>query len=270
MLATVAVLALGCVGATVVAVAGSGAGSGGNAVEDTEAAGVPTGFGPPQLPGLGGTGGPGGSAGGGEAGAGGEADDQADDEVPSADDDPTAPSGTTTGPDPDGGYTAWAGPGCASGEYREHGRFENGDAAWYTVTSGGHRGDTCDGRFSAVPMSGSPDHDRGSTAIWSWRLGKGYVRCALAVYVPDSGRDRDTAGRPTVYRVLTDPADTTSVYAAFGVHQTAHRGALVSVGSYPVEGESFSVQLLDRGRDWGGAERYGAHHAAAQMKVDCA
>ncbi|MFD7894166.1 adhesin [Streptomyces sp. NPDC059743] len=258
VVATAAVLALGCVGATVVAVAGSGGGSGGSAVEDTEVAGVPTGFGPPQLPGLGGTGEPSGSEG------------EAEGDGPSPDDDGTAPSDTTAGSDPDGGYTAWAGPGCATGEYREHGRFENGDAAWYTVTSGGHQGDTCDGRFSAVPMSGSPDHDRGSTAVWSWKLGKGYAKCALAVYVPDSGRDRDTAGHPTVYRVLTDPADTTSVYAAFGVRQTAHRGSLVSVGSYRVEGESFSVQLLDRGRDWGGVERYGAHHAAAQMKVDCA
>ncbi|MFF3754614.1 adhesin [Streptomyces sp. NPDC002018] len=226
MLVTVVLLALGCVGATVAVVAGSG----GSAVEETGTVALPTGFGPPQLPGLGGA------------------------------------------PDPESGpgYSAWAGPGCATGEYREHGRFENGDAAWYTVTSGGHRGDACDGRFSAVPMSGSPDQDRGSTAIWSWELGNGYAECALAVFVPDSGRDRDSAGHPTVYRVLSDPADARSAYASFGVRQTAHRGGLVSVGSYRVEGESFSVQLLDRGRDWGGAERYGAHHAAAQMKVDCA
>ncbi|MFE4831447.1 adhesin [Streptomyces sp. NPDC056672] len=268
MLATTAVLALVCVGATVAAVAGSGGGNGGNGgndVEDTGIVAVPTGFGPPQLPGLAGTetddgvGADSGTETGTESEAGGD--------VPSPDDGVTS---MATGSGPDAGYTAWAGPGCASGEYREHGRFENGDAAWYTVTSGGHRGDTCDGRFSAVPMSGSPDQDRGSTAVWSWKLGKGYAKCALAVYVPDSGRDRDTAGHPTVYRVLTDPSDITSAYAAFGVRQTAHRGGLVSVGSYRVEGESFSVQLLDRGRDWGSPDRYGAHHAAAQMKVDCA
>ncbi|MFE4174535.1 adhesin [Streptomyces sp. NPDC056909] len=271
VLATTAVLALVCVGATVAAVAGSGGGNGGNDVEDTGIVAVPTGFGPPQLPGLAGgetdsgTESGTGTDSGTESGTGTES--EAGGDVPSPDDGVTS---MATGSGPDAGYTAWAGPGCASGEYREHGRFENGDAAWYTVTSGGHRGDSCDGRFSAVPMSGSPDQDRGSTAVWSWQLGKGYARCALAVYVPDSGQDRDTAGHPTVYRVLTDPSDITSAYAAFGVRQTAHRGGLVSVGSYRVEGESFSVQLLDRGRDWGSPDRYGAHHAAAQMKVDCA
>ncbi|MEV0034903.1 adhesin [Streptomyces sp. NPDC050804] len=280
VLATMAVLALVCVGATVAAVAGSGGGNGGNGgndAEDTGIVAVPTGFGPPQLPGLAGgetdsgTGTESGTGAGTESGTGAGTESgtesEAGGDVPSPDDGVTS---MATGSGPDAGYTAWAGPGCASGEYREHGRFENGDAAWYTVTSGGHRGDTCDGRFSAVPMSGSPDQDRGSTAVWSWKLGKGYAKCALAVYVPDSGRDRDTSGHPTVYRVLTDPSDITSAYAAFGVRQTAHRGGLVSVGSYRVEGESFSVQLLDRGRDWGSPDRYGAHHAAAQMKVDCA
>ncbi|MEV6425847.1 adhesin [Streptomyces sp. NPDC051662] len=247
-------LALGTLGATLALVAGSDGGSGSGA-DGAGARGVPTRIGPPELPGL--------------DGGGSSTPPTTPPTAP-----PTPTASATQDPDeppsPDPGYAAWAGPGCASGEYSEHGRFENGDAAWYTVTTGGYAGGSCDGRFSAVPMSGSPAQDRGSTATWSWKLGKAYEKCALAVYVPDSGRPTDTAGHPTVYRVLRDPTDTTSAYAAFGVRQTVHRGSLVSVGSYRVEGESFSVQLVDRGRDWGGRDRYGAHHAAAQMKLNCA
>ncbi|MFC9650136.1 MULTISPECIES: adhesin [unclassified Streptomyces] len=265
-LVTVAVvaLALGTLGATLALVTGSGDSAGGGGVSGAGGAGaggIPTRIGPPELPGLG--------------GGGSSAPPAPSQSAPPAAPPTVAPTASASAPptathDPDGpGYSAWAGPGCASGEYTEHGRFENGDAAWYTVTDGGYEGGSCDGRFSAVPMSGSPAQDRGSTATWSWKLGKAYEQCALAVYVPDSGRPADTAGHPTVYRVLRDPADTSSAYAAFGVRQTAHRGSLVSVGSYRVEGESFSVQLLDRGRDWGGEDRYGAHHAAAQMNLNC-
>lgn len=166
-------------------------------------------------------------------------------------------------------YTAWAGPGCSTGEYREYGRFENGDAGWYTVASGGFRGGACDGRFSAVPMSGSPDEDRGSTATWSWHLGSGFRECALTVFVPRSDRDRDVAGNPTVYRVLSDPANADSAYTGFAVRQSVHRGSAVDVNSYPVKGDTFAVQLIDRGRDWGSTGLVGAHHAAAQLKVSC-
>ncbi|MFE5960272.1 adhesin [Streptomyces rubiginosohelvolus] len=181
-----------------------------------------------------------------------------------------APSGTSSKPPTDGDrFTQWAGPGCATGAYEERGRFESGDAGWYTVENGGFDGDGCDGRFSAIPMSGSPTEDRGSTATWSWHLGRGFSECALTVFVPDSGRPRDAAGEPTVYRVLSDPDDADSAYTGFAVLQTEHRGSAVPVRSYPVKGDVFAVQLIDRGRDWGDARRVGAHHAAAQMRASC-
>lgn len=181
-----------------------------------------------------------------------------------------APSGTSSKPPTDGDrFTQWAGPGCATGAYVERGRFESGDAGWYTVENGGFDGDGCDGRFSAIPMSGSPTEDRGSTATWSWHLGRGFSECALTVFVPDSGRPRDAAGEPTVYRVLSDPDDADSAYTGFAVLQTEHRGSAVPVRSYPVKGDVFAVQLIDRGRDWGDARRVGAHHAAAQMRASC-
>ncbi|MEE1778726.1 adhesin [[Kitasatospora] papulosa] len=166
-------------------------------------------------------------------------------------------------------FTAWAGPGCTTGAYMENGRFENGDAGWYTVDSGGFGESPCDGRFSALPMSGSPDQDRGSSAVWSWYLGDGFRECALTVFVPRSVRDSDVAGSPSVYRVLSDPRDTDSAYTGFAVRQPEHRGTAVDVRSYPVKGDTFAVQLVDRGRDWGDADLVGAHHAAAQLKASC-
>ncbi|MFE9013748.1 adhesin [Streptomyces cyaneofuscatus] len=180
---------------------------------------------------------------------------------------PEAP-GSTSAPEEGRRFTQWAGPGCTAGEYREYGRFERGEAGWYAVASGGFTGGGCDGRFSAVPMSGSPTEDRGSTATWSWHLGEGFRSCALTVFVPE-GRARDVAGDPTVYRVLSDPADAHSAYTGFAVRQTQHRGSAVEVGNYPVKGDAFAVLLIDRGRDWGASDRVGAHHAAAQMRVVC-
>ncbi|WSB08332.1 adhesin [Streptomyces cyaneofuscatus] len=188
-------------------------------------------------------------------------------EAPEAPEVPDAPGSTST-PEEGRRFTQWAGPGCTAGEYREYGRFERGEAGWYAVASGGFTGGGCDGRFSAVPMSGSPTEDRGSTATWSWHLGEGFRSCALTVFVPE-GRARDVAGDPTVYRVLSDPADAHSAYTGFAVRQTQHRGSAVEVGTYPVKGDAFAVLLIDRGRDWGASERVGAHHAAAQMRVVC-
>ncbi len=182
------------------------------------------------------------------------------------------PRATPSGGAPSGPpeYAVWAGPGCATGTtYREGGRVENGDAAWYTVASGGLRDGGCDGRFTALPMSGSPDRDGTGTATWTWPVGDAYTRCALAVFVPKGPRDIDVAGDPTVYRVLADADDPTSAYAAFGVLQTAHRGTLVQVGTYPVRSSTFTVRLTDRGRDWGARSRLGAHHAASQLRLTC-
>ncbi|MEW2632835.1 adhesin [Streptomyces sp. NPDC048389] len=162
-------------------------------------------------------------------------------------------------------YSAWAGPGCTGGGlYRENGRFADGDAGWYTVGSGGHLGDGCDGSFTAVPMSGSRTEDGGSTVVWSWYVGSGYPTCSVAVVVPDSGRDRDVAGEPTSYNVLSDPDDPDSVVKVFEVDQTRLRGSGVVVEKVPVHDQRLTVQLVDRGRGQGDA-----HHAAAQMRAEC-
>ncbi|MFD9218654.1 adhesin [Streptomyces sp. NPDC060064] len=167
-------------------------------------------------------------------------------------------------------YSAWAGPGCTGGGgYQERGRFSDGDDGWYTVYTGGHKGDGCDGSFSAVPMSGSPTKDSGGTATWSWYVGSGYATCSVSVAIPESERDRDVAGDPTTYTVLADPADQDSAIKSFEIDQTSLRGRGLIVEKIPVLNQQLTVQLVDRGKDWGSDQRGGAHHAAAQMRADC-
>ncbi|MFJ5103137.1 hypothetical protein [Streptomyces sp. NPDC088554] len=297
LVVTVALLAVGCVGVTVAVVSGNVGSS-----DDTVGNGAPSQIGLPQLPGVGGgsgaTGGvgqlPGAGVGAGTgagagtgdsvgtgAGAGtGDGVGTGTGALPGAGATPGEGAadganpgpGATAEPAPTAppGFTGWAGPGCSGNAYREHGRVENGDAAWYTVRTGGYVGSGCDGRFSAVPMSGIPDKDAGSTATWSWKLGASYDSCEVSVYVPKSKRNRDVAGDPTFYRVLEDPSNSKSSYASFKVRQTKYRGSLVNAGSFEVKGgTTFAVQLVDRGLDFGSKERFGAHHAAAQIKLDC-
>ncbi|MFF8846783.1 adhesin [Streptomyces sp. NPDC015127] len=168
-------------------------------------------------------------------------------------------------------YAAWAGPGCTGGgRYEEDGRYSDGDDGWYTVRSGGHRGDGCDGRFTALPMSGSRVKDRGNTATWSWYVGSGYTSCSVAVVVPESARPQDVAGRPSTYLVLKDPADPAGdAVRTFEIDQTSLRGRGVVIEKVPVHDQRLTVRLVDRGEDWGTAARAGAHHAAAQMRAEC-
>ncbi|MFE7131858.1 adhesin [Streptomyces sp. NPDC057638] len=165
-------------------------------------------------------------------------------------------------------YRAWAGPGCSGGgEYRERGRYHDGEDGWYSRARGGHRGHGCDGRFTAIPMSGSPDQDSAGSATWSWRLGPGYRHCALRVVVPRGERDQDAAGAPSVYQVLDHP-DADRPRRTFRLDQEALRGGTAVVRDLSVRGRWLTVRLTDRGVDWGEG-REGAHHAAAQMRAEC-
>ncbi|MGW7367447.1 adhesin [Streptomyces sp. NPDC054841] len=165
-------------------------------------------------------------------------------------------------------FSEWAGPGCANG-VRTYGGFSDGGYGWYEVDSGGHEGNSCDGRFIAVPMSGARDRDRGNTVTWNWRPGAGYTRCSVAVHIPWSPRDEDVAGDPTRYHVLADPDASGSILAAFEIDQRSMRGGVVIVNDLPVREGEFTVQLVDRGQDWGSGGLDGAHHAAAQIRADC-
>ncbi|MFG3354266.1 adhesin [Streptomyces sp. NPDC048001] len=175
---------------------------------------------------------------------------------------PGAPaSAAPTGPV----YIAWAGPGCSGGGgYREDGRYGDGAEGWYTVGAGGHRGDGCDGSFTAMPMSGEAGLDGGGSATWSWYVGSGYRTCTVAVVVPAGERARDAAGSPSVYHVLSDPDDPASVERSFDIDQVALRGQGVVVERVPVHDQRLTLRLLDRGRGRGLA-----HHGAAQIRAEC-
>ncbi|MGI5398322.1 adhesin [Streptomyces sp. CA-135486] len=180
---------------------------------------------------------------------------------------PTEAPGTSPSDSPQ--YSAWAGPGCTGGgRYRETGRFSDGFDGWYTVSTGGHKGDGCDGSFTAIPMSGSATKDGNGRATWSWYVGSGYTTCSVAVVVPKTPRDLDVAGEPTTYHVLADPDDEDSTIRSFEVNQTLLRGRGLTLAKIPVRNQQLAVQLVDRGKDFG-AGREGAHHAVAQMRAEC-
>ncbi|MDX3232360.1 hypothetical protein [Streptomyces sp. ME19-01-6] len=168
-------------------------------------------------------------------------------------------------------YTDYAGPSCPTpprGGYYEQNRFTDGDGGWYSLGGGGYVGHGCNGVFASVPMSGDPAKDANSRVMWWWEPGTSAKSCQLSVYVPKGPNDRDVAGHPTTYHVLTDPFDRTTKYDAFTVNQAGHRGQWVNAGSFAVKQGKIGIKLLDRGDDWSAGWNL-AHHAAAQMKVTC-
>ncbi|MFB7374365.1 adhesin [Streptomyces sp. NPDC056222] len=186
---------------------------------------------------------------------------------------PSSEPPTTTAPPPSSSshpspphYEVWAGPGCTGGGYTESGRYADGFEGWYTVRTGGFRGGGCDGRFSALPMSGSATRDHDNSATWTWEVGPAYRTCDLAVHVPIPPRPQDAAGDPSVYQLLAHGTP----YATFTVDQVDNPGSLVPTGHHPLRTPTFTVRLVDRGQDWGGPPtRDQAHHAAGQMRLTC-
>ncbi|WP_189132569.1 hypothetical protein [Wenjunlia tyrosinilytica] len=166
-------------------------------------------------------------------------------------------------------YAAWAGPGCADSDgvgYYERGRYSDDHRGWYTASRGGFRGGTCDGSFTAVPMSGSSTYDHSGRVFWWWHVGGRAKDCSVSVYIPSSHDGGDVAGSPTHYVVLNgDPAKDDG----FEVDQVANRGRVVHVGTWPVRHGRMAVVLLDRGRDWTGGRSTYAHHAAGPIQVVC-
>ncbi|MET8680623.1 adhesin [Streptomyces sp. NPDC004647] len=192
---------------------------------------------------------------------------------PSHDKDSPRPKPPKKPADPDPvTYSAWAGHGCSSpagGGYDEDGRYDDGIEGWYNVSTGGYGGGSCDTSFAAVPMSGSDTQDGHNRVLWWWSVGDDSEECTVAVYVPNGDGDRDVAGSPTVYEVLSGPDDQDTTYASFYINQSANRGRLVDAGTYPVDDGRIAVRMLDRGQDWNDHGPTYAHHAAGQMKVTC-
>ncbi|MFJ6016970.1 hypothetical protein [Streptomyces sp. NPDC092952] len=181
-------------------------------------------------------------------------------------------SGTTekTTPPSSTVYSGVAGPGCATpsgGGYQQEGYFSEGDAGWLTQSSGGSASGGCNGRYVAVPMSGSTTEDAKSRVRWWWTPGTRARSCQISVYIPN-GSTKLVGGHPTKYHVLVNANDRSTMYSSFTINQVAHRGQWVNAGTFAMKGATIGVKMLDRGDDWSkGWEK--AHHAAAQIKVTC-
>jgi hypothetical protein len=178
---------------------------------------------------------------------------------------PVAAPGVPPAPKSD---TAVAGEGCT--QTADHGYFRSGFASdWRTRSGGGLTTDGCHGAVVAVPMSGDARRDDNDNVIvWWFRTAPVAAgSCALSVYVPDTGNDSDSAGKPAHYLVFrTDNASGTTA-GEFDVDQTRNRGRWVDAGRFPTGGR-LSVRMVTRGIDFGPG-REGAHLGVSALRASC-
>lgn len=205
---------------------------------------------------------------------------------------PTTPAGTapgpstprpgTTAPSPAGNpnpaavappapvatFAGLTGEDC--GQTSTQGYYRDGWSTDWYIKSGGLATNGCSGRSVHVPMSGSTTADDLDNVIvwWFKTTGVTHGTCALSVYVPGTGTKLDSAGAPAYYRVFGSTSISGSPIGSFTVNQTAHQGAWVSGGSFPVTQGQLAVRLMTRGIDWG-TGREGAHLGVSALKAQC-
>ncbi|MER7415947.1 hypothetical protein ABT346_04025 [Micromonospora peucetia] len=162
-------------------------------------------------------------------------------------------------------FMALAGNGCAE-------TATSGSSATFPAGSpvvgvrGGWSGPGCAGGTAwSVPMSGAADRSDSDIQVTWWfstgTLARG--SCAIWLFVPKPTREMDAAGKPSFFQVTRGRLDST-VVGTFSIDQPARRGEWVRAGSYPLEGGSIGVRLLNRGAGTGGAR-----HGAGQVQVGC-
>jgi hypothetical protein len=165
-------------------------------------------------------------------------------------------------------YTAVAGEGCT--QTADHGYFRSGFASdWRTRGSGGLTTDGCHGAVVAVPMSGDARRDDNDNVIVWWFRTTPVTTgsCALSVYVPDTGNDSDSAGKPAHYLVFRTDNASGATAGQFDIDQTANRGRWVDAGRFPTGGK-LSVRMVTRGIDFGPG-RDGAHLGVSALRAIC-
>ncbi|MFD8081258.1 hypothetical protein ACFV4F_06115 [Kitasatospora sp. NPDC059722] len=184
---------------------------------------------------------------------------------------PPAPPASPVPPAPQpAGFRAVAGPGCSGpgARYQEVGAFHQGTDGWVTVNSGGYTGDSCNGQYDAVPMSGDRAKDDNSTyALWTFDVGASAAGCAVSVYVPDSTSVQQVGGAPAYYTVAgASGAD----LGSFTVDQVSRHGSWVDAGTFRPQGGPLVIRLHNRGQDWtGSGQPTHAHLAGAALRVTC-
>lgn len=162
-------------------------------------------------------------------------------------------------------FSLVAGPGCGGGAYARIGYYTGGKSGWL-AGSDGYSGSGCDGRFDALPMSGTTSGDDPTLyARWSFDPGPRH-KCAVAVYTPDNSSRVYVGGSPARYSVHLQSGDTP--VTGFHVDQPHTRGRWVNGRSFTAKG-AFYVRLDNTGKDWSGDTKTYAHVAAAQVRATC-
>lgn len=179
------------------------------------------------------------------------------------------PAPRPTGP----AFSATTGYGCAESSslvFTQHGFYSSGDKGWLRVNGGAYKGPTCNGTFDAMPMSGSAtSDDKDNWASWQFRTGTVTSgNCFVSVFIPIDGSIEHVGGNPSVYSIY-DGFDTTGT-APFGtqINQAANQGKWVTAQVHITHG-AVAVLLHSRGVDFTSKGPDFAHHAVAQVHVDC-
>ncbi|MEV5539402.1 hypothetical protein AB0L13_21315 [Saccharopolyspora shandongensis] len=164
-------------------------------------------------------------------------------------------------------FSGFAGPGCGSGSFSRPGYFTKGNEGWLN-SGGAHAADGCDGSYSSLPMSGDPNRDGDNSAVW--RFTTGDVKqgsCQVSVFVP-RGDVMHVGGDPSYYTVYQGD-ETKGPSGDFRVFQANRQGSWVDGGRFAITSGRLTIKLHSRGKDWTDKGPTYAHHAAAQMKIDC-
>jgi hypothetical protein len=168
-------------------------------------------------------------------------------------------------------YSAVSGESCE--QKADHGFFRKGFASdWRTSAKGGWTGDGCRGGVVSVPMSGDARRDDNDNVIVWWFL-TGAVKsgsCSVSIYVPDTGRSSDSAGKPAHYVVYGSSDASGAPIGQFDIDQTRNRGRFVDGGRFTLSGSGrLSVRMVTRGVDFGSG-REDAHLGVSALRLTCA
>jgi translation initiation factor IF-2 len=171
-------------------------------------------------------------------------------------------------------FGALGGYGCPQTDhvrFTEAGWYTDGISGFFGVRAGGWPKQGCDGRFGAMPMSGSATQpDPPNYALWIFRTAPVVTgTCQVAVYVPGDHSIVHVGGDPARYQVYDNAAASGPPAKSFTIDELTSLGTWVSVGSYPVTTGVLTVKLTSAGQDWHGNVETHAHLPVSQVIAFC-
>ncbi|WP_346143254.1 hypothetical protein [Kitasatospora cinereorecta] len=175
-------------------------------------------------------------------------------------------------------YSAVAGVGCSDKStdvYLKDADFSKGSAGWLRSSTGGYRGDGCDGSYVAMPMSGDANkYDGGQGVLWHFDFRSKFTNasCTMQIYVPANSDKEYVGGNPSHYFLWNKRYDygmSMTPLNSFDISQTGNRGSWVNAGTFAVDSGLVTLKLVNTGVDFGSTSVNHAHHAAAPVKLSC-